>query len=145
MATIPHALAPHQGSFLVPAYEHASVADAMRPGVLECRPEATLTDVARLMAAYHVHCVVVGDDRGWGLITDRDLVRAAELDDPPATAGALATEPPSVSGDEALREAARRMAGSDASHLVVVSPDGERPVGMLSTLDVIGILAWGRG
>ena len=29
------------------------------------------------------------------------------------------------------------------SHVVVVDPDTEQPTGILSTLDVIGVLAWG--
>jgi hypothetical protein len=31
------------------------------------------------------------------------------------------------------------------SHAVVVEPRTDRPVGVLSTLDIAGILGWGRG
>jgi hypothetical protein len=31
------------------------------------------------------------------------------------------------------------------SHAIVVEPRTERPVGVLSTLDIAGILGWGRG
>jgi hypothetical protein len=37
------------------------------------------------------------------------------------------------------------MAQADTSHAVVLDREGGRPVGVLSTLDVAGILAWGRG
>jgi hypothetical protein len=36
------------------------------------------------------------------------------------------------------------MLAERASHLVVVEPESERPVGILSTLDVAGILGWGE-
>jgi CBS domain-containing protein len=31
------------------------------------------------------------------------------------------------------------------SHLVVIEAESERPVGILSTLDIAGVLAWGEG
>jgi CBS domain-containing protein len=37
------------------------------------------------------------------------------------------------------------MADHDATHAVVVDNRTGRPVGVLSTLDVAGILGWGRG
>ena len=37
------------------------------------------------------------------------------------------------------------MLDHDAHHIVVVDPNTRRPVGILSTLDVAGILAWGEG
>lgn len=36
------------------------------------------------------------------------------------------------------------MLAHGASHLVVVDPRAERPVGILSTLDIAGALAWGE-
>ena len=47
------------GSYLLPHFEHATVADAMHPGILSCDPDATLTEVARMMSTHHVHCIVV--------------------------------------------------------------------------------------
>ena len=41
---------PH-GSYLMPSLEHATVADAMHPGIMTCEPDARATDVARMMAA----------------------------------------------------------------------------------------------
>ena len=40
----------HHGSYLMPSLEHATVSDAMHPGILSCEPDATATEVARLMA-----------------------------------------------------------------------------------------------
>jgi CBS domain-containing protein len=140
------------GSYLMPSLEHATVADAMHPGILSCEPDATLPEVAQIMATHHVHCVaVVGVSHEqpecfvWGIISDIDVVRAGIGDGSEATARALATEPvvvvePAMS----LRDAAREMLASGVSHAVVVNPVAQRPVGVLSTLDVAGVLAWGE-
>jgi CBS domain-containing protein len=61
----------------------------------------------------------------------------------PLTARELAaTEPLTVPPDCPLQTAARLMEEHRIRHLIVV--DGRRPVGMLSTLDLVGVLAWGR-
>jgi CBS domain-containing protein len=44
----------YHGSYLMPSLEHATVADAMHPGILSCHADASLTDVARIMATHHV-------------------------------------------------------------------------------------------
>ena len=49
-----------------------------------------------------------------------------------------------VAPDEALERAAQMMLEHRATHLVVVDPETDRPLGVLSTLDVAGVLAWGR-
>ena len=46
-------------SYLTPSFEHARVADAMRPRVLTCEPGTLLTAVAQQMASEHVHAIVV--------------------------------------------------------------------------------------
>jgi CBS domain-containing protein len=37
------------GSYLMPSLRHATVADAMHPGIVSCHPDAPLTEVARTM------------------------------------------------------------------------------------------------
>lgn len=49
-----------------------------------------------------------------------------------------------VSSEEPLRLAAEKMRDRHVSHLVVSDAHNGRPVGMLSTLDIAGILAWGE-
>lgn len=142
---------PLHGSYLMPSLERATVSDAMHPGILSCDPDASLADVARMMATHHVHCVaVIGVSHQnpacgvWGIISDLDLVRAA-IGDREATARSLATEPVvSVEARTWLTEAAQLMLDKGASHLVVVEPDTERPIGILSTLDLAGVVAWGE-
>jgi CBS domain-containing protein len=60
------------------------VIDAMHPGMISCPPETSLRTVARMMATYRVHAIVVhahGDEelpggKPWGVVADADLVRA---------------------------------------------------------------------
>ena len=137
------------GSYLTPSFQHATVGDAMRPWVLSCDPATPLVTVAQRMAGEHVHAIIVltdhGDRRPYALVTDRDLMRAApQLE--ALTAGEIAEEEIlEARAGEPLSEAARRMAEHDATHAVVVDDRTGRPVGVLSTLDVAGILGWGRG
>lgn len=61
--------------------DRALVADHMHVGVLVCAPEASLVDVAGMMAEHRVHCVVVlGDGEGaagWSVVSDLDVAELA--------------------------------------------------------------------
>jgi CBS domain-containing protein len=143
---------PYHGSYLTPSLDHATVADAMHPGILSCDPDASLTDVARMLATHHVHCVAVmglahetaGERLVWGIISDLDLLRAG-IRGGAETAGALASQPlVSVEMTMPLREAGELMLAHGATHVVVTDPRTLRPVAILSTLDFAGIFAWGE-
>jgi CBS domain-containing protein len=59
------------------------------------------------------------------------------------------TEPVTVEASLPLDEAVRLMAEHDTAHLIVAErgrPIGilSTPIGILSTLDIAGVLAWGR-
>jgi CBS domain-containing protein len=144
---------PLHGSYLMPSLRHATVADAMHPGILSCPPDATLIDVARLMATHHVHCIAVmrisgADQEGrtvWGLISDLDLIRAGIRLGTDELASGLALEPViSVRSSMPLTQAGEAMLKQDVSHIIVLDPENQRPIGVLSTLDIIGVLAWGE-
>jgi CBS domain-containing protein len=146
------AIRTYHGSYLMPSLEHATVADAMRTGILSCHADATTTEVARLMATHHVHCVVViahdhsGERLVWGIISDLDLVRAGVRSGGDDSAGSVARQPIiSVRPSMPLCAAGELMLTHGVSHLVVLEPDSQRPVGILSTLDLAGVLAWGEG
>jgi CBS domain-containing protein len=80
-----------------------------------------------------------------GIISDLDLIGAGMSPGGEESAGALARQPiVSVKPTMALREAAQLMPRHRVSHLVVIHPETLRPVGVLSTLDVAGVLAWGE-
>ena len=143
---------PPLGSYLTPSFEHATAADAMRPRVLTCTPDTPLVIVAQRMAGEHVHAIVVMGPRGgdgdrrrpWGVLTDRDLLhnarRVEEL-----TAGEVATPAMlEIHPGDSLSDVADRMIAAGTSHAIVEEPSSGRPVGVVSTLDIAGILAWGR-
>lgn len=133
-----------RGSSLAPSFEHADVADVMRHGVISCEPESSVRDVARIMASYHIHAVVVGlGDNIWGVLTARDLLAIAGTARERLSAGEVAaTEFVTATTGMKLDEAARLMREHEADHVVVT--DSGKPVGVLSTLDVAGALAWGE-
>lgn len=134
-----------RGSYLAPSFDHATVADVMRHGVISCEPEASLRDVARIMASYHIHSVVVAlRENVWGVISAGDLLNAAGTERERWSAGDVAaTEFVSSPSGATLEEAAHLMRDHEVGHLVVVDENGT-PIGMLSTLDVAGALAWGE-
>jgi CBS domain-containing protein len=143
---------PHRGSYLSPAFETASVGDVMHPGVMSCPSSASLLTVAQTMATHHVHAVVIGgvaaeasqgDRLVWGLISDMDLVRASQTGIEGQTAGDVSrTEAVNVDPSTPLPAAAKLMLEHATSHLLVVS--GGAPIGVISSLDIAGALAWGR-
>lgn len=106
-----------------------------------------------MMASYRVHCIVVteaapeadADERPWRVLSDLDLVRAAERDIDERTAGSFASEAAlAVAAEDELNQVVRLMSDQGASHVVVTDRARERPVGVISTLDVIEALAGAR-
>jgi CBS domain-containing protein len=128
----------------------ATVADAMTAGVINCTPETPLRVVARLMATYRVHAVFVFDygheedetTELWGLVSDLDLVAGAWAGVDERTAGDSAVAPlVTVRSDARLEHAAQLMAENGVSHLAVLDAMTSRPVGVLSSLDIAGVIA----
>lgn len=139
--------APRSGSYLIPSFQHAHVADAMRPGLISCPPDSSMRDVARIMSTNHVHAVVVRgatDGGAWGVVTDRDLLKVASGAGG-QDAGSCASEVlVTIAPDEPLEVACELMRAHSVSHVMVVDPQRNQPLGVVSTLDVAGIVAWGQ-
>ena len=141
-----------RGRYLLPSFEKATVADVMRAGVMSCSPDVPAVMVARMMATHRIHAVVVeaiADPRAeheaglGGVVSDLDLLHGARSGREGLTPGELAaTEPVTIRSTAPLADAVRVMEEHDVTHLVVI--DKSRPVGVLSTLDVAGVLAWAR-
>jgi CBS domain-containing protein len=130
---------------VAPTMRAVRVGEAMHEGVITCGRDESLAAVARLMADHRVHSVVVTDEPSdapslWGVVSDLDLVAAAsvrELDE--QVAGAAAATPAlMIARDDTLQRAAQLMVEHALAHLVVVA--GDRPVGVISTLDVAAAL-----
>jgi CBS domain-containing protein len=139
----------HQDALPVP-FELATVGDAMSHGVISCPPETPLRVVARMMATYGVHAIFVfehvdEDDEAqqlWAVVSDLDLVAAAQLDLDTLTAGSTAVTPlVSVRSERSIAEAGSLMAQYGIAHLAVTDPDTRRPIGVISTLDIARAVA----
>jgi signal-transduction protein with cAMP-binding, CBS, and nucleotidyltransferase domain len=134
--------------------EAVTVGDAMSRGVISCPPETPLRVVARMMATFGVHAIFVfgnedSDDGAphlWAVVSDLDLVAAAQLDLDTLTAGDAAVTPlVSVAADTSIPEAGSLMAQYGIAHLAVTEPGSTRPIGVISTLDIARAVAAGNG
>ena len=128
---------------LTPRLDLIRVEDVMHAGLVGCDPAATLPAIARIFAEEGIHCVVVngiertraGERLTWGLVSDRDLIRALDATDRSVTAGAIAVPAlMSVAPGEPLDHVVRLMASFDVTHVLVIEAD--YPVGIVSALDV---------
>lgn len=134
-------------SYIGPAFQDAKVHNAMRVGVITCRPQTKLSDVAKMMVGYDAHSVVVADvDEGglWGIVTSLDLARAAEKLDSLTAADVASTDLVTIPSDASLSEAGKLMDQHRISHLVAVQPEDGRPVGVISSRDLAAAAAYGR-
>ena len=134
-----------------PSLGDLRVLDAMHPALITCPPDSTLRTIARMMATYRVHAILVtahgadelpGGNR-WGIVSDVDLIRASSHADVDGVeVRALATQPAvSVPSTESLRDVAALMVERGISHAIVVESRSGRPLGVVSTLDVVRALA----
>lgn len=135
-------------TYFGPAFKEARVHDVMRVGVITCRPETILSDVARMMVGYDVHSIVVaevGKASPWGIVTSLDLARLPDELDSLAAGDIASRSLVTIKSDAPLEEAANLMAEHGISHLIAVQPEQEdRPAGMISASDLTLALAYGR-
>jgi CBS domain-containing protein len=122
------------------------VAEAMHAGVVTCHADASLSTVARTMAAHRIHAVVVVPKRGtdeWAVLSDLALIGAVGKGlCGVATAGKVAsTQSLVVRTDDTVARAARLMHEYGTNHLVVLGRRSRRPVGIVSTLDIADVIA----
>ena len=140
----------HQTSTEPTPLHDVAVKEIMHHGIVSCAQSAGPAEIARIMAGSKVHCVaVIGLAQGdraapviWGIVSDLDLLQAAIGTGAPPTAATLARQPViSVRPTVSVHEAAQVMVANGVSHLVVVDPEELTPVGIVSSLDVAGVLA----
>jgi len=123
-----------------------TVGEAMRPGVISCPREATLSTMAATLVTNGIHALVVPPSHPGTpqVVTDLDIVRAAVEPPHRTTAAELAREPIAVlSADATLDDAVEMMAAQYVTHLLATDPVSGAPVGILSSLDVAAV-AGGR-
>ena len=128
-----------------PIFDDVRVGDVMTEGVVSCSPDTPLREVAALMVENRIHSVVVyegGPERAWRIVSDIDLVNAANADMDREQASEVAATPVvTVTPDARLGRVAQLMAEYQTAHLVVVDPGSGRPVGVISSLDLARTLA----
>jgi CBS domain-containing protein len=126
-------------------FEEARVRDVMNDGVVSCPSDMPLRAVAAIMVRERIHSVVVfdgGPERAWGIISDLDVVSAANSDLDREQASAVAGTPVvTVGPNERLARVVQLMTEYQTTHLIVVEPESDRPVGVVSTLDIARTLA----
>ncbi|MBX5468704.1 MAG: CBS domain-containing protein [Thermoleophilaceae bacterium] len=128
-----------------PPFHEGVVADAMRRGLITCPPDTPLRVLAQMMASHGVRCLVVRDESGprgpWTVVSDVDVAGAA-AEGRSAVASDLGTTGVATIGPDApLAEAARLMSAERVDSLLVVDPGSGRPVGAISSLDLVRAVA----
>jgi CBS domain-containing protein len=122
----------------------------MHTGLITCRPDTPLGQVAVLLDHHHVHALFVADRDGrpLGVISDFDLLAAEWLSTDresletmkKMTAGELMTHPiDSIEADVEYCDAAARMQDENISRLMVTEKGV--PAGVVSTSDFVASLA----
>ncbi|MCS6882157.1 MAG: CBS domain-containing protein [Oscillochloridaceae bacterium] len=127
------------------------VGEVMHHGVLTCRRETPIQDVARQMSEQDVSALVVVNDEGnmIGLISRTDLVNARLYEQywkhwRGLTAGhIMVTDVVSVRPNDTVQDASRLMMERRIHRVVVVEDAGEgvKPIGVLSVTDVVRDIA----
>ncbi|MEW6285678.1 MAG: CBS domain-containing protein [Chloroflexota bacterium] len=126
------------------------VRDLMHPGVLTCKPDATLGQVATLLDQNRVHALFVADRDGriLGVISDFDLMAGEWLSADPEslevmrklTAADLMSQPvDSVEANVPLAEAVHALIEKEVSRLLVT--ENGKPVGVISLSDFVASLS----
>ncbi len=128
-----------------------TVRDWMHKGVISCRPQTSIQEVAKTMDTEDISALVVVDEKGdmVGLISRTDLVNARFVQPymkhwRGMAAEHLMSRPViSVNADAPISEAARIIQEKRIHRLVVVdgAVDSLRPIGILSVTDLSKLVA----
>jgi len=122
----------------------------MHAGLITCKPDATLGQVAVLLNQHHVHALVVTDrdGRALGIISDFDLLAGEWLSSDSEslaamrrlTASDLMSHPiDSVETNIPLSEAVNVLIEKDVSRLLVT--ENGKPIGIISLSDFVASIA----
>ena len=125
------------------------VRDLMQPGLITCKPDATLGQVATLLDRHQIHAVFVADPDGHilGVITDFDLMAGEWLSSDPEsldamrklTASDLMTKPvDSLDASTPLTEAIDIFLQKGVARFLVT--ENGAPVGIISLTDFVNSL-----
>jgi predicted transcriptional regulator len=118
------------------------VRDIMHKGVIACKPEAPLEEVVRILCDTDIHAIIVmeSENEVKGIISHFDLIGYYEEDLTKHKAREVMSSPViDISPEAPVIEAAKLMLEKDVHRLLVseMTPSGKRPVGVISTTDII--------
>jgi CBS domain-containing protein len=118
------------------------VKDIMHPGVITCEPDTLLKEVVRILSDTDVSAIIVLGENGEakGVVSHMDLLRVYGRNLLDVTAKEVMTsEVVSVSPEASITEAIMIMQKRNIHRLLVAeeTPEGKKPVGIISTTDVI--------
>jgi CBS domain-containing protein len=123
----------------------------MHQGMISIAAQCTLSDAAAEMARNGVHCVIVdglardasAEERlRWSILSDVDLMRAVAIGRLDAMAGDLVLpELVTIDPNDTVEHAAQLMGEHEITHIVVVESASGQPSGVVSSLDIAGLLA----
>lgn len=122
-----------------------TVGQLMSSNPIVVSADAPLAEAARLLEQHHVHGLPVVDALGGlvGVVSQTDMLRARATDDlwarwPGLRVRHLMTSPAlTIAAEAGIAEAAARMERERVHRLIVVGPDGQTPVGIVSTTDLV--------
>jgi CBS domain-containing protein len=111
--------------------------------------DTPLSEVAELLDRFAISGLPIVDWGGHllGVVSQTDLLRARATEDlwtrwPGLTARHLLTRPAlTASSETPIEQAVARMESNHVHRLVVVGDDGETPIGVISTSDVVRAMA----
>jgi predicted transcriptional regulator len=116
------------------------VRDIYHKGVILCKPDSPLQEVVKVMADTEIHAVMVTEREGQppvGVVSHIDIIAHYGEDLTAIQAQDVMTSKViSISEDATVGEAAKKLLESNIHRLLVVNEEG-RPVGILSTTDII--------
>ncbi len=114
--------------------------DLMTEELLTVGVNEKVAAVRDLMLHSGIHCVPVVDDEGHplGVVTSWDMIN--EYDSEDSVMRAMSDNVVTIGPDEALSQAAALMMTNWSHHLVVVD-DRSRVQGLLSSFDLLGLIA----
>jgi predicted transcriptional regulator len=116
------------------------VRDIYHKGVILCKPDSPLQEVVRVMADTEIHAVMVTEREGQppvGVVSHIDVIAHYGEDLTAIQAQDVMTSKViSISEDATVGEAAKKLLESNIHRLLVMNEEG-RPVGILSTTDII--------
>jgi CBS domain-containing protein len=119
----------------------ADASKHMSRDLLVVEPGLPLTEVAQRMVSRDVGAVLVLDDgRLVGILTERDVLRAAAggIGEDTVVSDWMTRDPETMETDEPIRQAAVLMIHGGFRHMPVV--EGDEVVGMLSIRDLMRVV-----